>query len=99
MSLWEVWREVDGNWVDIGSMLLAALYTALLWWRNRGSASFIQRETARNFVNGLALLPLLMLPASVLSSKMLTALVQSSRITLAVAGVVALIAVLEDDLN
>jgi hypothetical protein len=50
------------------------------------------------FSNGVAIFPLLVIVASAISSQILMALLESSKITLAVAGVSGTLAILEEEL-
>ena len=85
---------IDGNWVDIGSLVVALLYAALRAYR-KGTKK-ISRRTAMDVANGTSIFPLLMLGVSGISSKVLSELMTSNKL-LSVAGVCALLALLEDD--
>ncbi len=85
----------DGNWIDIGSITGAVIYT---WWHHRRSGSdrrLICTSTGVNFANGTALFPLLVLSCSVVSSWAMQQLLSANKLTLTVAGVISLLAVLE----
>ena len=86
---------IDGNWVDIGSLVVALLYAALRAYR-KGTKK-ISRRTAMDVANGTSIFPLLMLGVSGISSKVLSELMTSNKLILSVAGVCALLALLEDD--
>ena len=86
---------VDGNWVDIGSFLVAIVYAGIK--SHRCETPLISKKTALNLANGTSLFPLFLLGLSLFSSKLLTALVSANKLILSVAGLCALLAMLEDD--
>lgn len=92
MSEW-----LDGNWVDIGSLIVAFLY-ALWKVRKSGERRYISRFTAIHLANGTSIFPLLLLGLSLFSSRLLTALLSANKLILSVAGICALLAMLEDEL-
>jgi hypothetical protein len=88
----------DGNRVDVATLILALLYAAIMH-RRVGKAlgrKPISMQTGLCVVHGIALFPLLLLSLSVFSSQALEELVHSDKIIISVAGIVALLAVLED---
>lgn len=87
--------DIDGNWVDIGSLLVALVYA----FRRavRKGHKKISKTTALDMANGASLFPLAVLALSILSSKLLSELMHSNRLILSVAGLAALLAMLEDD--
>lgn len=87
---------IDGNWVDIGSAATGFIYIVICKFRRQGRVSLISKQTGLDFANGAALFPLLIMSCSVLSSKLVGGLVEASKMSLSVAGVFALLAILED---
>lgn len=62
----------------------------------RGPCKLFSKQTGLDFANGAALFPLFVMSLSVISSALLKGLVESSKMSLAVAGLFALLAILED---
>lgn len=95
---WAFTQYLDGNWVDIGSLILAM---AIIWWRRRTipkaeRCAFFTRETAKELVSALTVFPLLLLTISSIFTKITPHLLSGSRITLTIAGGYALFSMLED---
>ena len=90
-----MWAFFDGNWVDIGSLLIAICYAG--WKCMRTGRKKISKATAVDVANGASLFPLLLLGFSFLSSKLLSELMQANKLILSVAGLCALLSMLEDD--
>jgi hypothetical protein len=93
---------IDGSWVDICSLICGFLYIAYRRYctnknPNAKKHKLISRNTSMDFGNGIALFPLLVMVLSSISSTMLDSLIDSSSITLAVAGFCGAIAILEED--
>lgn len=86
----------DGNWVDIGSLVTGVLYMGYKYVRDPALTKFFCQKSGSNFANGIALFPLALMILSVLSSAMAKGLLESSKISLAVAGGFALCAILDD---
>jgi hypothetical protein len=86
----------DGNWVDVGSIVTGAVYIGLQRFRRATPVRLISKETGTDFANGTALFPLLVLTVCPLSTGLVNGLVEASKMTLAVAGFFALLAVLEE---
>jgi hypothetical protein len=89
---------VDGNWVDICSILTALAYVGWQWKkRPRGTRGpFICRDIGIEFVNAASIFPLVLLTLSFVSSKFTEALLSGNKIILSIAGGFALFALLED---
>ena len=87
---------LDGNWVDILTLAVALVYAVAKCYRAEGQR-LVSKETGLQVAHGVALFPLLLLALSSLSSAALNALLHSHKIILSVAGVVALLAILEDE--
>lgn len=90
-----MWAFFDGNWVDVGSLLIAICYAA--WKCMRTGRKKISKATAVDVANGASLFPLFLLGCSFLSSKLLSELMQANKLILSVAGLCALLSMLEDD--
>ncbi len=82
------------NWVDVCSLSLAVVYgiTRSLILRQK----LISRGTGLSIASGIGLFPLMLLVASTYWNEALVAVLQSNRVILSLAGVVALITILED---
>lgn len=87
---------IDGNWIDIGSLLTGMGYATLRFQRNRSSRRFLSKTTGVDVANGTSLFPLFILGLSFLSSPLLDELLSANRLILSVAGLAALFAILED---
>ena len=87
---------IDGNWVDIGSLAVAVAYSS---WKSsrRKDGKFVSKATALDLANGCSLFPLLLLGMTVISSPLLAELLKANKLILSVAGLCALLAMLEDD--
>jgi hypothetical protein len=86
----------DGNWVDVGSIATGIAYIAFQRFRKPIVPKFVSKDTGMDFANGAALFPLLLLTFCPLSSGLVKGLVDASKMSLAVAGFFALLAILED---
>ncbi|MGJ0507485.1 MAG: hypothetical protein ACR652_10170 [Methylocystis sp.] len=96
-SIWGVVSPyLDGNWFDVLSLIGGIGYAVYRWRKCCPSRPFVTKETGIDVANGVGLFPLLMLSFSIISSRVLTEVLQSNRLILSVAGVVALLAILED---
>jgi hypothetical protein len=82
------------NWVDVCSLTLAVIYgvTRSLILKQR----LISRGTGLGIASGIGLFPLVLLVASTYWNAALVAVLQSNKVILSLAGVVALITLLED---
>ena len=97
--MWTIvpWSYLDGNWIDIGSLIGAIVYAVREHKMCHPPRRFICRETGINIAHGTALFPLLLLGLSVFSSRITSELLTASRIILSAAGVVALLSILEHE--
>jgi hypothetical protein len=96
---------IDGSWIDICSIVSGFVY---IFYRRRCEKlnpnprtkkhKLISRKTGLDFGNGIAIFPLLVMVFSAVSSSLLDSLVESSSITLAVAGFCGAIAILEEEI-
>lgn len=87
---------IDGNWVDVGSLFTALLYA--LWKAKKCGRKKISKATAVDIANGASFFPLLLLGFSIVSSKLLTELMHANKLILSVAGLCALLSMLEDEI-
>ncbi len=87
---------IDGNWVDIGSLLVAVVYAV---WKSsrRENGKIISKATSLDLANGCSIFPLFLLGMTVISSPLLSELLKANKLILSVAGLCALLALLEDD--
>ena len=93
--MWSKVLEIfDGNWVDLGTLLVALLYA---WHGRAAGRPLISKATGLRVAHGVALFALFLLACSSIPSSALNALLHSHKIILSVAGVVALLAILEED--
>ena len=86
---------IDGTWFDMASFLVAiayALYRKLRFDDHR----WVCKETGIDVANGVGLFPLFMLAMAIFSSGALHNLLVSNKLILSVAGVVALLAILDE---
>ena len=88
--------DIDGNWIDISSFCTAIVYAVIKAFR-RSPQKWISRKTSIDLANGTSIFPLLVLGFSFLSSKLLAELLHANKLILSVAGLCALLAMLEDD--
>jgi hypothetical protein len=96
MDWWPAFRShVDANWVDLGTLITAVLFGLLRHFRCRPPKRFFDKQTRKDFLDGTALFPLIILALSATSSELVTSLLQAQRLILSIAGVVALMAILE----
>ncbi|SCB10163.1 hypothetical protein [Cupriavidus alkaliphilus] len=94
MALPEI--PIDGNWVDIGSLISGFVYLFYRKLRRWDHQRFFSKTTGMDFANGAALFPLSILALSVLSSKLIQGIVEASKMSLSVAGIFALLAILDE---
>lgn len=87
---------LDGNWVDACSLLVAVIYAVYKSMRFK-KCKLISKQTGFNVANGAALFPLLMLGLSIFSARLMQELLSANKLILSVAGLVALLSLLEDD--
>lgn len=86
-----------GHWVDVLSAVGGVMYVSYLRRTpRRRNAKLITKNTGLDFFAGLALAPLGLLFLAAFSSTVMERLLESSRITLAGASVLAILAILEE---
>lgn len=90
-----IWALFDGNWFDIASLAVGLLYALLNRRRQTAPKPFLSTATGLDILNGVSILPLLFMAASVFSTTAVAALLHFNRIVLATAGILALFAILE----
>jgi hypothetical protein len=99
--------KFDGGWVDIGTIGLAIAWAVARVCKRRALAlnaghmsslfrTIVCPDTSKDFGAGASIFPLLLLFASPFSSQILGGLLEASKVTLCVAGGVALFSVLAD---
>lgn len=89
--------HLNGNWIDIGSLVTGGLYSVVRHVRVIAPQfPFLSVQTGVGFASGTALFPLLVLMLCSLSTDLEKELMGASKITLSVAGFVALCALLEE---
>lgn len=86
---------INGNWVDLGSLITALIYA--FWKAHKNGVKKISKKTATDIANGASLFPLFLLGVSIFSSKLLTEVLHANKLILSVAGLCALLSMLEDD--
>jgi hypothetical protein len=87
--------SIDGNWVDMCSVLAGMAHIA---YRRHGfsdSGKLISKMTGIYFTTGVAIFPQVILTFCVFSSQLERSLLTTSNISLSVAGFCALMALLE----
>ena len=98
-ELWALTREgLAAHWVDVLSAIGGVLYVVYL--RNqprRKGTKFVTKNTGIDYFSGLALAPLALLFLAAFSQTVMTKLLESSRLTLAGASVLAIFAILQED--
>ena len=87
--------SIDGNWVDVCSFLAGIAHIAYRRCGNLHNKNLISTTTAIQYATGVAIFPQLLLTFCVLSSQLERSLLAASKISLSVAGVFALVALLE----
>jgi succinate-acetate transporter protein len=80
--LWQVWPALDGSWVDIGSAAFAIVFSRLRSLRPDATHGKIVAD----FLNGAILFTFLLMIATVMSSRVLTAIESSSHLTFFLSG-------------
>jgi hypothetical protein len=82
------------RWIDTGSLIVAIVYAGIMS-RVKGH-NFLSHTTGLDVAKGIVFLPLLLLAVSILYAPLLETLFESNTLILSVAGIVALLALLED---
>lgn len=96
-AFWPTWSTfLDGNWFDICSLLGGLAYATYRCCRTKTRHPFISKQTGLDVANGVGLFPLLMLALASVSTSALSSLLASNKLILSVAGVLALLAILDD---
>lgn len=84
----------DGNWVDVVSFIVGIIYASIK--RHQANIPWCSKSIGLHLANGIGLFPMVLLILGVFSKLAVVQLLESSRLTLAVAGVFALLAMLDD---
>ena len=87
---------VDASWVDILSLAGGVVYAARRKRRCIPPQPWISKAMGLDVANGVSLVPLALLVVGMLSTRVLGELMHANRLILAVAGIVALLAILEE---
>jgi hypothetical protein len=87
---------LDGSWFDICSLSGGILYAVHRCRKSTKQQKWISRTTGLDVANGVSLFPLSMLVLVSFSSSALSSLLLSNKLILSVAGLLALLAILED---
>lgn len=96
-EFWEIVSPyLDGSWLDGMSLLCAVIYAEVRRRKSSPRRKIICKETGIDIANGVGLFPLLVLALTTFSSVMLTKLLEANKLILSVAGVVALLAILDE---
>ena len=91
-----VTQYVDGNWLDVISLIVAVIYAAHRKRKDPSRVKIISRDTGVDIANGVGIFPLMVLSVASVSSVALKRLVEGNKLILSVAGIVALLAILDD---
>jgi hypothetical protein len=86
---------IGEKWVDLLSVFGGLLYVCILHQQKKISHNVISRTTGLLFLEGLAIPPLVLLIPAAFDTKVLQAIMSSSRVTLVGASVIAIMALLE----
>lgn len=84
------------NWVDDGTFVVAIGYALVRHFRRQPRKAFRSGATRKDFLDGTALFPLFVLSLSLFSDRLTQDLLHANKLILSVAGVVAILAVLEE---
>lgn len=93
---------IDGNSVDIVTIIVGALSSTLRPAKQyflKRKPYFSREKAINDMLNGVMLIPFLMMVGSIFSSELMNQLISSSKITVAIAGFAGLIFVLGEILK
>ncbi|MDB5243610.1 MAG: hypothetical protein JWP57_4235 [Spirosoma sp.] len=96
----KAWDGIDGNWIDLCSLVVAVGFMVYRWWKGNQAGKgykLLSRRAGADLANGTAFFPLLVLGGSSFSSLLLTQLMHANKLILSMAGLCALLALLEED--
>lgn len=85
----------DGNWIDCASLMGGVGYALYKCYKASPRRKVISKETGLDIANGVSLVPLAILSLTIFSNPLLEALFRSNKLILSVAGLVALLSMLE----
>jgi hypothetical protein len=77
-------------------MITGLLYVPIQMYRRPVAVRLISKATGLDFANGMTLFPLLIMAVCPISSGLVKGLLEASKATLTIAGVFALLAILEE---
>lgn len=86
----------DGNLVDFFAFVTGGIMVVVRRRQGHLPGKWMTKKVGFEFINGLALAPLIVLLLSVFSTKLLHMLLEASKLSLAIAAVCAIIAVVEE---
>lgn len=86
----------DGNWIDACSFVSGLIYIPIQRYRRQTKTKLFCKATGSDFANGAALFPLFVLTMSAFSTELLKGLLEASKLSLCVAGVFALLSIIEE---
>jgi hypothetical protein len=92
---------IDGNWIDVCSLLIAVVFAVYKFRKARGAGGaqkLFSKKTGLDIANGTAFFPLFLLGLSIFSSRLTHELLGSNKLVLSIAGLFALFALLEDEI-
>jgi len=84
--------QIDGNWFDMATLAVAALYALL---RAVFTGSWKVETMVSDVSYGVSIFPMLMLTLTVVSSAAIDALMQGNKIIISLAGLISLIVILK----
>ena len=87
--------SIDGNWVDICSVLTGIAHIPYRRHGDNNNGKLISKTTGLHFAVGVAIFPQFVLTFCVFSSQLELSLLATSNLSLSVAGFFALMALLE----
>lgn len=89
---------LDGSWIDFVTFVVAVIFTAFKFFRIRNTQKkFFSKATGYDLMTGTSIFPLVLLGGSAFSSNILQMLLGSNKLLMSVAGLFALLALLEDE--
>ena len=88
---------LDGNSVDMATIAvggLCLLISPLQRWRTKKTPVFVREKATTDMLNGVMLVPFIMMTLSVFSSDLMKELITSAKVTVAIGGLAGLIFVI-----
>lgn len=91
----QVWSWIDASWVDLGSFVTAIIFLAVQHFR--GKINLADRDgVLAGLANGFSLFPLIIMFGAFFASKLAHELTSASRVTMVIASVSAIYAIVKD---